>query len=148
MPLKYEILEEVKKKILEVPSRLDMKTWGRTNMEPGSYWNSFRYVSFRYVPECGTVGCIAGWVGVIVEKRIANALKAEMLLGTVGDSIDIRNLFYVEQWSTKNQIRYDEAESNCDLQGMAEACAAEIDLVIQLYREKGQLIEGGVKKQC
>jgi hypothetical protein len=136
MPLKYEILEEVKRKILEEPARLDMDEWGVTGLKPGSKW-SWRQSEDRRVPACGTVGCIAGWVGIIVDGKIANGYTAEQLLGLVSgseESLVLRRLFHVEYWSEENHIRHDTAKEKGDLKGMAEACAAEIDLVIQHYR--------------
>lgn len=76
----WGLLQDVKRAIRDEPKRADMNVFTqKRDQEDGG-------------PQCGTVGCIAGWVSLLATgKRVNNEFPAIKLLGddveyqTVGD---------------------------------------------------------------
>lgn len=64
--MNVKLLRKVQKHILEEPRRIDMGLWGAAQSpvlgdDP------------RYVPACGTAGCIAGWAIILSQPPAARA---------------------------------------------------------------------------
>lgn len=78
----YDLLSEVAALALAEPKRINMNTWrlraGVDGCEP-----------VRGYPECGTVGCIGGWVDTL---RNAPSHAAQNILGLTDEQAD--ELFY------------------------------------------------------
>lgn len=126
-----DLLNRVKQHILEEPNRLDMDTWLHHDT-PGA-----RYVSggsTQTVPDCGTVGCIAGWVAVLtapvqpVSLWDLSVTKAAQQIGWTSPRHDPW-LFYVSRWPEELEDAYDHAQTPKE---RAEATAMAIDRYIEL----------------
>lgn len=104
--MNVELLQKVKEKVLAEPEALDMGTW-----------------LDRY-PECGTVGCIAGWAcalsGHVPETDREVEIRALSLLG-----LPFEELFYPQDWPPRHQVVL--AEHAPRTSGYAAAVAAAID---------------------
>jgi hypothetical protein len=115
--LNVELLLKVKKHILQKPSRLHMAQWlVKANSFTTFSKHGHKYFCFlnsgynephtRPVPECGTVGCIAGWASVLAStpEKQYSAFSASDLLGL--DSYDSSKLFFVTFWPEKYKLEY------------------------------------------
>lgn len=58
----YEVLQWVLRKIEEEPRRLLMADW--VTMFKGAWGTSGWRIPRRKIPKCGTVACMAGWIGI------------------------------------------------------------------------------------
>ncbi len=90
----YELLNDVARVITEEPGRVNMKWWaflfkGRTLSSQA------QFLEAEKIPQCGTVGCIAGWCCFLTRDTEEYAYggprqngfemnKAEQLLGIYG----------------------------------------------------------------
>ena len=146
MPLNKKILLKVRDHILEDPRRLQMGDWLNTGLTPGT---EFYGDILQLVPDCGTIGCIAGWISFFYPEddteyyhyTRGHAERAIEAIGINKDS-EIRfrgiasDLFYVDQWQEINEKAYEVALANKDIKGMAHAAAAQIDWFIAEYGEE------------
>lgn len=132
-----ERLREVAKHILAVPQRIDM---GIAICYRGKDDNNY---GWRF-PECGTIGCIAGWTqelfgsnkSVDLNKPVCwprihyNAIE---LLDPSIPTNEWDKLFYVAKWSTVLHMAYDKAANCDDYQRMAEVTVQAIEEFIKTH---------------
>lgn len=107
-----QLLQTVRALVLAEPKRLDMEHWVRQDDKQGLVSASACYDA---VPECGTVGCIAGWCTIVAgyDPTYAGFDAAKLLGGTKaeinafdkweclpGTKVKDRfsNLFYPKNW--------------------------------------------------
>lgn len=138
MDIAVERLLKVKAHILEEPRRLDMRDW--VVVVKGE--KVFPARSFPdmpdYVPPCGTVACLAGWVTFLFsEDPLKNdpkwmhrfsEVEAETLLNLSPRTT--RDLFYPGNWPSDLAYRYENAELDKDRVAMAAVTADRIDRFI------------------
>lgn len=116
------ILRKVGKAILEEPKRLVMSYW-IAQQAPGSLLlNSFADtpsidwgLKQIIIPECGVVGCIAGWV-CITQGRPTDGWAAQGMALTILEkagvsAANIFKLFYVDRWPEKFRTIFATAET-------------------------------------
>ena len=136
-----ELLLKVKQHILEEPRRLDMYRWLEHHKPGELLWDSAYdgpeddQVS---VPDCGTVGCIAGWIVSLggaehlTETRLLSNLASE-LLGLSRDIVD--QLFYTNNWflwaTNGNSLKSQYDNSAPGSRQRAEVVARVIDLWLE-----------------
>ena len=105
MPLNIEMLQRIKKLILEEPRRLEMDSWGYIVPKEQA-------VLDEKLPPCGTVGCIAGWANILdeIDRGIApdhicinHQRHAARILG-LDDSGD--NVFCQDKWPEPFATKY------------------------------------------
>lgn len=104
-----KLLLKVKKHILAKPSRLRMSNWLLSNKIGTPYLRGKFLVdldtawgepSRQRLPECGTVGCIAGWARMLEgSKGKPSDMSANILLNIFPSQSD--QLFYVSGWPKK-----------------------------------------------
>lgn len=97
-----ELLLKVKQHILEEPKRLNMHNWIERYTVP-------EVEQSKYLPSCGTVGCIAGWsfllgIDSTASEMTFNFTKTLDLLDI--DELQAENLFYVEHWPNEFYNKY------------------------------------------
>lgn len=116
----YQLLDEVVAAIREEPERLDMGAWSRTPKEVGAMGDN--------APACGTVGCMAGWITFIADRKVRSnndgtiANRAISLLGAEG-------------WSDTERVRVQLfANSGTELAGTKPGTKAHADAVIRRIR--------------
>lgn len=69
----YNLLKDVQKAILTEPRRVYMDTWnGLPNVfdNDGEPFGAFSLCQFVDFPECGTVGCISGWMNLLSASKL------------------------------------------------------------------------------
>jgi|SRR5271166_1959015 len=145
-----DLLRRVKKHILQKPSRLRMSNYmiNKTQIERGidsdhsiitegktkmftetngdSGWGEKAY---QKIPDCGTVGCIAGWCCILgtpgfdPTRDIADRWKAEELLGITYSG----RLFNVSDWPEAHREAYYNAKTQ---KQRAKLVAEEIEIFI------------------
>lgn len=100
--MNVELLREVQKVILEEPKRFDMRTFAY-RMDPKE----------ERSPQCGTIGCIAGWAVILTHKipRKPNAQMPNIGRPHGAEALDLTDvealrLFYVEEWPDKFSVAY------------------------------------------
>ncbi len=65
--MNVELLEKVRKHILEEPKRINMKNW---IINPFILRDKFQELKYQNkLPACDTVGCIAGWALQVSSKK-------------------------------------------------------------------------------
>lgn len=133
MPLNVELLLKIKAHILEEPKRLAMQDWLVTGLKPGSEYHGDIEDT---VPDCGTVGCIAGWAVMLVDNTNHENLtsRAIQLLGITKHPL-YEQLFYTDQWRQEIKIEYMLAVEDEDHPAIAVATAKQIDWFIANYAD-------------
>lgn len=118
-------LQEVKKHILENPSRLLMSDWYIQDT-PGTKVKDVCTNAFlvQEIPSCGTVGCIKGWLQHF--EFIKNPTKARNIEILFAQELHIDKLFYVSSWIEPYQSRYIQSKT---VEEKAQVCADYIDYV-------------------
>lgn len=78
----YQLLDEVIAAIRDEPARLNMGQWRFTPKQVGALGDA--------APSCGTVGCMAGWITFLVDRKVgtqhAISHRVCTLLGVEGFS--------------------------------------------------------------
>lgn len=86
----YEVCEFVEQRVKEEPARLNMAEWrmyfkSLDIVERGFYgfetWDD-KYEKLGNAPGCGTVACLAGWIGTVT---LNNPWSADAVLTLIGD---------------------------------------------------------------
>lgn len=99
--MNIELLEKVRKHILEEPKRVNMKEW-----LINSHINDFeikRLKKINKAPKCNTVGCIAGWAQQLCSKKKLHSFdrcKAKNLLEL--DINEADRLFLLKKMTMNN----------------------------------------------
>jgi hypothetical protein len=126
--LNVKLLRKVKKHILSNPARLRMSQWIIED-DPGtvrqidSGWEHPRFT----IPDCGTVGCIAGWACILSGKaKTRNPESCATKLLRISDH-DADRLFLVPFWPEPLQSRYFAAKRQST---RAKIVAERIDYII------------------
>ena len=120
-------LEQVQKYILAEPKRLQMGTWAIIYNVKGEMFKQDK--DMDDLPDCGTVGCIAGWTALLENRKalIKQELKglqkrggqvsepdieerARKILGL--DDEQAQNLFFVSYWPEPYQTAFENAETH------------------------------------
>lgn len=139
MSLNVELLNKVRKHILARPARLRMEQWIRKG-QPGEVfethtpgWNEPKIYK---LPDCGTVGCIAGWTVQLAkpeEAREGNIPgKACELLG-INHWQEPFELFHVSNWPKELEDAFLKADTQ---RKRANVVAKVIDRYIKEYGKK------------
>ncbi len=144
-----KLLQKVKQHILENPARLRMNNWV-TNAKiiagDGTLTtinnNEFCFLGGGWgepdtqpIPDCGTVGCIAGWTVIIGDNIEPTELgtisgiteRAKELLRISSDQAE--ELFYVDDWNISDETAYRKAKTQ-------EARAKIVGRVIDSFSKK------------
>jgi hypothetical protein len=140
MSLKVELLKRVKQHILEEPARLRMDLW-LLKADPSKDMHTstpgYNEPEDYKIPECGIVGCIAGWTAFLVDPNVnpdsyqVRAEHAQELLG-INHRDEPFDLFYVDHWPADLMDRYYSARDNDE---RAQITATAIDRYIENYKE-------------
>lgn len=140
MPLKpeaVEILRKVQKTITEEPRRFDMGIWQQFISQHAMQYNP-------QAPPCGTVGCIAGWICMIHDRK--ENIEQLDIQGRANDILslpeydeEIANynisdkLFFVSSWVNKSyRQRFNLAETQ---QEKVAVASEYIDYFIEHFDE-------------
>lgn len=129
--LNIELLQKVKKHILEEPKRLAMIHWTLRGL-PGQFLTSEGWgeIGERVFPPCGTVGCIAGWTCMLSGMASGTRSSAEELLEISRFESD--SLFMVEDWPEPIRTQYMHATTP---ELRAKLAAKRIDLFIEGHKD-------------
>jgi len=111
--MNVKLLRKIKRHILAQPKRFDMNFIGTRDMK------SFKP---NRVPECGTIGCIAGWACALSGKKFSGRI-ARNLLGLDYDQTE--RLFYDNPKGFRGMWRGDGKAAT------AKLAAKRIDLFIK-----------------
>lgn len=110
MKINKKLFKQVRDHIKEEPRRLAMGVFLQ-GVEEGSGVNCVydaadrvRFLSEKEVPPCGTVGCIAGWVGKLVNGTFKSTSNSADLLGITNEQS--LKLFYPDSWKPKTYRKY------------------------------------------
>ena len=135
-----EALRKVKSKILKSPSKIFMDKWrlGRRDCSSSrvdgyvsvyvSYLGDDRNIK---LPECGTVGCIAGWLADKDTPVLDIEYDAVNKLGLVDNQEIANTLLFVEEWPAEFRERL--YESRLQTREYARVVADRIDAFIEQY---------------
>jgi len=124
------LLRKIQKHILEEPKRLRMNYWFIDGLTPGARFGGrlgyFDINESAEVPECGTVGCIAGWACVLSGPK---PLTGEWLDGRGQEALALTDdqrlrLFNVSNWPQLFIDKYAKAKTP---RGRGTATASRID---------------------
>lgn len=138
--LNVDLLNKVKKHFLDEPRRLRMDTWlkqGYPNQEIFSAGISGYNEPEEYLlPQCGTVGCIAGWTVMLAypndpSKQLSPSLQAREVLG-IDEYIMPYDLFFPDQWPSDFYRDYRNAESP---EERARIACEVIDHFVKMYAQ-------------
>lgn len=156
--LNIELFKKIKKHIKARPARLRMDNWLRTGDAKSEYHNSMPGYGepdrFK-LPECGTVGCIAGWAYVLARPDLEKDPNFKLSLRS-GGSINIASygakdlgitqgikpfeLFYVDYWPQPWVDNYRNAKTQKE---RAKIVCEIIDEFIRQY----QMVEKGIEDE-
>lgn len=141
MSINKELLLKVKKHILQKPSRLRMSSWvmydtgvlsaitkikGKryfTNLDTG--WSE---PEKQRVPECGTIGCIAGWTCLINNKEKGKNEHVSSTQAIALLNLPSSSLFYITSWPAEYYNKYIKAKNQRE---RARIVGQVIDLAIK-----------------
>lgn len=126
--LNMELFKKIKKHILARPSRLRMDTWVRRGNPKDTIYNHMpgygEPENFK-LPDCGTVGCIAGWAVLLANPDLATDKsfgrgEERLSISTASyaaSDLHIKaeykpfELFYVDYWPTQYADSYRKAKT-------------------------------------
>lgn len=102
--MNVKLLRRIQRHVIEVPKRLDMECFLDRTTDS--------YVVHKKMPECGTVGCIAGWAVALSTKELVPYVN---IASTAAKFLSIREeeaekLFYPHQWPEEFEDRLREAK--------------------------------------
>ena len=144
MPLNVKLLRQVKKHILAEPKRLRMDTWIKRGMAgETAHFSSGGYgePTECTIPDCGTVGCIAGWVTLLgkpdehLDFSVESAARA---LLDYNPYFQPFSLFFADHWPMAQQQKYYDAKTAED---RAKIVGQVIDIYIREYNKKEKQYE-------
>lgn len=160
--MNIELLNKVRRHILARPSRLRMSNWivdierlskdtqlshfvkttvvkGKKALDFRGHVSGWNEPEVHPLPECNTVGCIAGWTCILAGFKTQESLqgygvqnKAEALLDIA--SWEAQKLFYVDSWPQPFKADYLSPKTKTAVQ-RARIAAKRIDYFIKTNGE-------------
>lgn len=130
-------LLQVKQHILDEPNRLCMMNWIEEGHSPFDYLDGLHRDTgdVPLNPPCGTVGCIAGWICILNNRKekAGPCVAIEILMENRYDAeiyTAFHNLFHTSRWDTDLRKRF----TTDNLRQRASAAAEQIDRFVERHK--------------